>query len=62
VNGGRANFDGDEGIETTYGSLEWYQIRIVVGEDSEVPWLYSYANTGGDVLLCRFEPSIPLSL
>jgi len=41
VNGDRANFDCDEGIEPTYGSFEWCQIRILVREDSEIPRFYS---------------------
>ena len=51
VNGGRENLDCDEGIKTAYGSFERRQVRIVIWEDSEIPWFYSQTNTCGDVLL-----------
>jgi hypothetical protein len=55
---GRSNLDRDEGIECSYGSFKWRQIRIFVRECSEKTLLDPQAYTDCNVFLRGFVPCI----
>ena len=62
MDSGAPNFDGDDRVQSAYGSLKGFEVRILVGEDAKETVVNPEANTGVDVFLRRLEPSITLRL
>ena len=62
MDGGAANLDSHNRVESTNGSLKWLQKTVLVGKNTELSIVYTQTHTGVDVLLGGFEPSISLGL
>jgi hypothetical protein len=48
---GNTNLDSNQRVQRPYGGLEGDEVRVLVGEDTEVARLDAETDTGGDVLL-----------
>lgn len=62
MNSCRAHFDGNKGIQSSYGSLEGCQVGIFIGKNSEVAWLYAQADTCRNVFLSGLKPGVAQGL
>ena len=62
MDSGAPNLDGDDRVQSAYGGLKGFEVRVLVGEDAEHPSIDAEADTCVDVLLRRLEPSVTLGL
>lgn len=56
------NLDGDDRVQHPHGRFEWFQVRILVGENSELSRAYAHTYAGVHVFVRRLEPGITLGL
>lgn len=57
-----ASLDGYDRIQGADCRLKGLEVVILVGEETELPIVYTQTDTSMNVLLGWFEPSVPLGL
>jgi len=62
MDGGTADFYGDDWIKESDGSLEWSEEELVVGEDAVMACFYAKTDACCDGFFCGSEPCFTLGL